>query len=103
MKFIHTDGRRVTEPILGLGGLCIIIQQNQYAVKIPQLSRPLCEEAIESDQESDYDEIAELAELLLAEKSIYRRLGNHPHIVKCYNSSDSEPMIEMAIVYNGNL
>lgn len=103
MKFIHTDGRRVTEHILGLGGSCIVIQRNQYAVKIPRLSRPLQEDATDSDHEGDYDEIALSSKLLLAEKSIYRRLGNHPHIVKCYNLSDSEPMIEMDIVHNGNL
>lgn len=103
MKFIHIDGRRVTEPILGLGGSCIVIRQGQCAVKIPKLSRPLHEDATVSDHESDYDEKAAAIEDLLNEKLVYQRLGIHPQIVECYNASDSEPMIKMKIMHNGNL
>lgn len=39
IEFRHLDNTRVVEKIIGIGGSGIIIQQGQYALKIPRISR----------------------------------------------------------------
>lgn len=36
---LHLDGTRVTDKVIGQGATGIIIQQGQYAVKLPHIGR----------------------------------------------------------------
>lgn len=38
-EFVHLDGTRVAEKIIGVGRTGIVIQQGLYVLKIPRLSR----------------------------------------------------------------
>jgi hypothetical protein len=40
-EFLHLDGTRVAEKIIGVSGTGIVIQQGEYALKIPRLSRDI--------------------------------------------------------------
>ena len=44
-QFFHLDGTKATEPILGLGGTGVVIQREECALKIPQLSREINDES----------------------------------------------------------
>ena len=108
-EFLHLDGTRVVERIIGIGGTGIIIQQGQYALKIPRISReiervgvPLMYERL-TPKEGDYDERPDLISSIEDEKAIYRRLGDHPGILRCYNLSSSQHSIQMALMKNGDL
>lgn len=94
-EFLHLDGRRVNETIIGVCGTGIVIQQEEYAIKIPRISRDIerdgvpvtCDEATLMD---DSDEEHPHLTSIDAEKAIYQRLGNHPGIVRCYNLSSTQ-------------
>lgn len=108
-EFRHLDNTRVVEKIIGIGGTGIIIQQGQYAVKIPRISRVIERDGIPvtkgrlTPEEGNYDERPPLIHEIEAEKAIYRRLGDHPGILRCYNLSSSHPSIQMALMKNGDL
>lgn len=51
-QFVHVDGTRVTEKIIGVGGTGIVIQQGQYALKIPRLSKDLESDGVFAVDES---------------------------------------------------
>ncbi|EXJ87641.1 serine/threonine protein kinase [Capronia coronata CBS 617.96] len=108
-EFIHLDGTRVTEKIIGVGGTGIVVQHGQQAIKIPRLSRefgtdgrPLLDESL-PPKEGDYDVRSGLLLSLQQEKAIYRRLGDHHGIVRCHNLSSADPSIMMEFMVNGDL
>ena len=108
-EFSHLDGTRVVEKIIGVGGTGIIIQQGRYALKIPRISREIEHDGVpvmnerSTPNEGDYDERPNLLSAIDDEKAIYRRLGDHPGILSCYNLSSSEHSIQMALMKNGDL
>lgn len=108
-EFLYLDGKKVVEYIIGIGGTGIVIQQGRYALKIPRLSRdtegdglPVTRRRL-TPEEGDYDERPDLIRSLENEKAIYRRLGDHPGIVSCYNSASAHHSIQMALMKNGDL
>ncbi|EXJ78091.1 hypothetical protein A1O3_09252 [Capronia epimyces CBS 606.96] len=123
-EFVHLDGTRVTEKIIGVGGTGILIQQGQRALKIPRLSRDIGNDGFglplviidesSTPKEGDYDIRADLLLSLEHEKAIDRRLGNHHGIVRCHNlsstsmstsftSTSTDHSIMMDLMANGDL
>lgn len=109
-EFVNLDGTRVVEKIIGVGGMGIVIQQRQYAIKIPQISRVTEIDGVRvagngslTPKEGDYDARPDLIKLIEIEKAIYQRLGDHPGIVRCYNSSSTDHSIQMDFMKNGDL
>lgn len=108
---MYLDGTRVVERIIGKGGMGIVVQQGQYALKIPRIFRDIKEgdEALRTnrrlihEEEGDYDEHPDLIRWIEDEKAIYKRLGDHPGIVRCYNPSSTHHYIQMALMKNGDL
>lgn len=91
------------EKVLGIGSTGIVIQEGDYAVKIPQLSRevdgqPSKKESI-TIQDIEFDRIESIDE----EKTIYSRIGGHPCVVNCYSLSYAERSIRMDLMQNGDL
>ena len=93
-QFLHLNGTRVVEPVLGLGGTGVV-----YALKIPQLSQEIEGEPLVNEDEERSSRIRSIED----EKAIYRRLGNHPSIVRCYNLSSAEHTIRMDLMNDGDL
>ncbi|OAG43174.1 hypothetical protein AYO21_02460 [Fonsecaea monophora] len=85
-EFVHSDGTRVTDKIVGVGGTGIVIQKGHLAPK-----------------EGEYDLLADLVGSLERERAIYKRLGSHPSIMRCYNLSSADPSIQMDLIVNGDL
>lgn len=54
-------------------------------------------------EEGDYDSRPDHIRSIENEKAIYRRLGDHAGIVRCYNLSSADPSIQMALMKNGDL
>ncbi|KIW36770.1 uncharacterized protein PV06_11059 [Exophiala oligosperma] len=108
-KFVHLDGSKVTERIVGLGGTGIVIQQGQYALKIPRLSRDIEIDGVllindsSTPEAGDYDIRSDLISSLERERAVYRRLGNYPGIVHCYNLSSTDHSIQMDLMKKGDL
>ena len=108
-EFLHLDGTRVIERIIGVGGTGIIIEQGQNALKIPRISRETERDGVPvtnrrlTPEEGDYDERPDLISSIDDEKAIYRRLGDHPGILPCYNLSSTQHSIQMALMENGDL
>lgn len=107
--FLHLDGARVVERVIGIGGTGIVIERRQYALKIPRISRPIEIDGVPvatgrlTPEEGDYDERPDLIRSIQEEKAIYRRLGHHPGIVRCFNLSSEHPSIQMDFMKNGDL
>ena len=108
-EFVHLDGTRVTEKIIGVGGTGIVIQQGQCAIKIPRLSRqigndgtPLFDES-STPKEGDYEIRSSLLLSLERERAVYRRLGDHRGVVRCHNLSSADHSIIMDVMVNGDL
>ncbi|KAF7511161.1 hypothetical protein GJ744_005058 [Endocarpon pusillum] len=108
-EFLHLDGTKVVERIIGIGGTGIVVQQGQYALKIPRISRDTESDGVLvtnrrlTPEEGDYDERPDLIRSIEDEKAIYRRLGDHHGIVRCYNSSSIHHSIQMALMNKGDL
>ena len=107
--FLHLDGTKVVERVIGIGGTGIIIEQGQYALKIPRISRVIEIDGVSvatrrlTPKEGDYDERPDLISSIEDEKAIYKRLGDHPGIVRCYNLSSADHSIRMDLMKNGDL
>ncbi|KIV84238.1 hypothetical protein PV11_00029 [Exophiala sideris] len=108
-EFVHLDGTRVTEKIIGVGGTGIVIQHGQRALKIPRLSRDIGNDGMllvdesSTPNEGDYDIRSDLLLALERERAIYTRLGGHHGIVRCHNLSSTDHSIMMDIMVNGDL
>lgn len=108
-EYLHLDGTRVEDNIIGVGGTGIVIQQGEYAIKIPRVSRvievdgaPVIQGRL-TPEDGDHDVRTDLVKSLENEKAIYRRLGDHHGIVRCYNPSSAHHSIRMARMANGDL
>lgn len=105
---LHLDGTTVTEKVIGQGATGIIIEQGQYALKLPHISRHTKIDGVPVEvgsltpKEGDYDERTPLIESITDEKAIYKRLGNHYGIVRCHNLESADPSIQMDLM-NGDL
>lgn len=101
---LHLDGTAVTEKVIGQGGTGIVVEQGQYALKLPRISRPTKIDGVPVEvgsltpKEGDYDERPPLIELIQTEKAIYKRLGDHYGIVRCYNLSSTDISIQMDLM-----
>jgi hypothetical protein len=102
--WLHLDGTRVTEKVIGQGATGIIIEQGQYALKLPHISRytkingvPVEEQdGSLTPRDGDYDERPPPIASIEVEKAIYRRLDNdHEGIVRCHNLVSTEVSIQM--------
>lgn len=108
-EFVHLDGTRVEERILGVGGTGLVIQQGLFAVKIPRLSRDLTSDGEVVRDESapsrygDYDIRADRIKSINDEAAIYERLGHHDNIVCCYSGHPSQCSLQMTLMQNGDL
>ncbi len=108
-EFVYLDSTKVIERIIGIGGTGIVIQQGQYALKIPRISRDIEVDGVPvtngrlTPEEGNYDERPDLIRSIEHEKAIYRRLGDHSGIVRCYNSSSAHHSIQMTLMKNGDL
>lgn len=108
-EFVHLDGTRVAEKTTGVGGTGIVIQRGQYALKIPRLSREFGIDGMSvfdqslTPKEGDHDIRSDLICSLERERAIYKRLGNHAGIVRCYNLSSADHSIQMDLMINGDL
>ncbi|ETN40082.1 uncharacterized protein HMPREF1541_04357 [Cyphellophora europaea CBS 101466] len=101
-EFVHLDGTKVTEKIIGIGGTNIVIEDGIYAIKLPRLSRFFDPDGVSVliDQsrapgEGDHDYHSDLINALDNEKAIYRRIGPHIGVTPCYNLSSTEPSVQM--------
>ncbi|KAM5465048.1 hypothetical protein MauCBS54593_006681 [Microsporum audouinii] len=107
--FLHLDGTKVVERVIGIGGTGIVIERRQYALKIPRILRPIEVDGVPvatgrlTPEEGNYDERPDLIRSIQDEKAIYRRLGNHPGIVRCVNLSSEHPSIKMYLMKSGDL
>lgn len=107
--FLHLDGTRVVERVIGVGGTGIVIDRRPYALKIPRISRPIEVDGVPvatgrlTPEEGNYDERPDLIRSIQDEKAIYRRLGDHPGIVRCFNLSSADHSIRMDFMENGDL
>ncbi len=94
--------------VIGVGGLGLIIQQGQFAVKILRLFRKVEIDGEPTNRslsaaEGDFDERQCKIDQIEVEKTIYRRLGSHPGIVRYFSLASSDPSIQMALMKNGDL
>lgn len=101
-EFVHVDGTRVADEIIGIGGTNIVIQQGEYAIKIPRLAKitevdgiPVFIDQSQPPKEGDYDYRGDLIRALKNEKAIYQRIGPHIGVTQCYNLSSAEPSVRM--------
>ncbi|KAK5442658.1 hypothetical protein LTS15_010976 [Exophiala xenobiotica] len=101
---LHLDGTAVTEKVIGQGGTGIVVEQGQYALKLPRISRHTKIDGVPVEvgsltpKEGDYDERPPLIESIQTEKAIYKRLGDHYGIVRCYNLSSTDISIQMDLM-----
>ncbi|EXJ92417.1 serine/threonine protein kinase [Capronia epimyces CBS 606.96] len=100
-NYLYLDGTTVKEEIIGVGSAGIVVIREGYAFKIPRISK-----LVEIDgvpHEETYGELTVAIMSFKNEKAIYKRLGDHPGIIRCYNVDDSEdPSIQMPLM-NGDL
>ncbi|KAK5284785.1 hypothetical protein LTS03_008709 [Exophiala xenobiotica] len=105
---LHLDGTKVTEKVIGQGATGIIIEQGEYALKLPRISRYTKIDGVPVEvgpltpKEGDYDERPPLIESIEVEKAIYKRLGDHYGIVRCHNLKSTDVSIQMDLM-NGDL
>lgn len=106
--WLRLDGTILKEKVLGLGATGVIIEQGPYAIKIPNISRHIKVDGVPVEmrpltpEEGDYDERPPLIESIQVEKAIYKRLGDHPGIVRCHNLESTDVSIQMDLM-NGDL
>ncbi|OCT48536.1 hypothetical protein CLCR_04240 [Cladophialophora carrionii] len=105
---LHLDGTRVTGKVIGQGATGVIIEQGQYALKIPHISRYTKIDGVPVEigsltpKEGDYDDRPPLIASIEVEKAIYKRLGDHDGIVRCHNLESTDISIQMDLL-NGDL
>lgn len=104
-NYVYLDGTVVREEIIGVGGTGIVVSRGGYAYKIPLISKIIKIDGVPFDdggfpppKEGDYDERATAIEALENEKAIYRRLGDHSGIIRCYNLQSTDPSIQMPLM-----
>ncbi|KAK2806104.1 hypothetical protein FQN51_008057 [Onygenales sp. PD_10] len=95
--FLHLDGTRVVGRVIGLGGTGIVIERGQLVDGVPMSTGRLTPEP------GNYDERPDLIRSIQDEKAIYRRLGDHPGIVRCFDLSSDDPSLQMDLMKNGDL
>ena len=109
IAFLHTDSREVVEHVIGLGGTGLVIQRGQFALKIPRLRREV--KMVDGErtigrltpEAGHYDDRQMMIQYIEDEKAIYRRLGECPGIVQCYNLDSTDHSIQMKLMKNGDL
>lgn len=109
IAFLHTDSREVVEHIVGIGGTGLVIQRGQYAFKIPRLRREV--KMIDrqgmigrlTPEPGDYDDRQIMIQYIEDEKAIYRRFGECPGILPCYDLDSPNHSIQMKLMKNGDL
>jgi serine/threonine protein kinase len=109
VAFLHTDSREVVEHIVGVGSSGLVIQRGQFALKIPLLRREV--QRVEgkriigrlTPEPGDYDDRQIMIQYIEEEKAIYRRLGECPGIVQCYDLDSPDHSIQMKLMKNGDL
>ena len=103
-NYLYLDGTIVREQIIGVGGSGIVVSRGGYAYKIPLISKIIRINGVPFDDEEftpkdgDYDERATAIKTFENEKNIYKRLGDHPGIIRCYNLSSTDPSIQMPLM-----
>lgn len=103
-NYLYLDGTIVKEEIIGVGGLGIVVNRGGYAFKIPRISKIIEIDGVPFDDgrltpnEGDYDERAAAIRAFKHEKAIYRRLGDHPGIISCYNLASEDSSIQMPLM-----
>lgn len=94
------------EKVIGQGATGIGIERGPYALKLPHISRHIKVDGVPvqieplTPKEGDYDERPPLIESITVEKAIYKRLGVHHGIVRCYHLESSDPSIQMELMKN---
>ncbi|KIW39695.1 uncharacterized protein PV06_08285 [Exophiala oligosperma] len=107
-NFVYLDGRIVKEEVIGVGGAGIVVNRGGYAFKIPRISKLVeidgvpVHDRILNHNEDSYNELAVAVTSFRHEKAIYKRLGDRPGIIRCYNVDSEEPSIQMPLM-NGDL
>lgn len=103
-QYVHLDGTRVTDEIIGVGGTGLVVRRGPHAVKIPKMSHVLEMDGkpVSPDfnilKEGDYDVRPGISKQFENEKAIYRRLGQHSGIVCCHNISSADQSIQMDLM-----
>ncbi|KIW35975.1 uncharacterized protein PV06_11721 [Exophiala oligosperma] len=107
-NYLYLDGTIVKDEIIGVGGAGIVVNRGGYAFKIPRISKlseidgvPVHDRILDHN-EDNYNELAVAIMSFKHEKAIYKRLGDHPGIIRCYNVDSEEPSIQMPLM-NGDL
>lgn len=107
--FVNVDGSRVKQPIFAFGGSGIVLLENNHALKLPRISRvvegtgPLPDHVSLEPAEGNWDERGACVHAILAEKNVYARLGQHRHIIRCYNTDCDEPVLRLEYAPRGTL
>lgn len=80
-QYVHLDGTKVTDEIIGVGGTGLVLRRGPHSVKIPYMSREIeiGGNPVSPDthilEEGDLDRRLNLIKAIENEKAIYRRLG----------------------------
>ena len=99
--YLYLDGTIVTEEIIGMGGAGIVVNRGGYACKIPRIFKVVEIDGVPVENpihEGVYAEVAAVVRSFKKEKAIYKRLGDHPGIIRCYNADSEEVSIEMPLM-----
>ncbi|KIW19589.1 hypothetical protein PV08_00162 [Exophiala spinifera] len=108
VHYLYLNGTTVKEEIIGVGAASIVVNRGGYAFKIPRIPMLLeideqpVREKLSNPDDDEWNEVAVAITSLQHEKAIYKRLGDHPGIIRCYNVDSEEPSIQMPLM-NGNL
>ncbi|KAL9108018.1 MAG: hypothetical protein Q9227_007123 [Pyrenula ochraceoflavens] len=105
--YVHLDGTKIPAiDVIGVGCTGAVIRKGDYVVKIPHISvvyerngKPMPADTFDPPKNIHYA----LIECLEREKAIYRRLGEHPGLVRCHNLLSTHPSLEMDFLANGDL
>ncbi|OAL32820.1 hypothetical protein AYO20_07777 [Fonsecaea nubica] len=104
-NYLYLDGTVVQEEVIGVGGAGIVVNREGYALKIPLISKvfeidgvPVDDRILNADAGDSYDELAVAIKSFRHEKAIYKRLGDHPGIIPCYNVDSEDPSIQMPLM-----
>lgn len=96
---LQPNGTPLHEPILGFGRTGVVVQREDYAVKLPLKYRLAGPDTLPSERyEADADDANESIE---HEIEVYRRLGKHDGIVSYLDLSGIG--IQMTLMTHGNL
>ncbi|KIW85906.1 hypothetical protein Z517_01299 [Fonsecaea pedrosoi CBS 271.37] len=97
-NYLYLDGTIVQEEVIGVGGAGIVVNREGYALNIPRISKvfeidgvPVDDRILNADAGDSYDELAVAIKSFRHDKAIYKRLGDHPGIIPCYNVDSEDP------------